>query len=524
MNKESSIKTRSALLSLDGITKIFPGVVALNDVQLHLYPGKIMALVGENGAGKSTIVKILTGIYQPDGGDIVLDNQTVRFRSPHAARRAGISAIHQETVMFDNLSVCENIFMGHQATRQGSFLLDWRKMKQKTRDLLDLLEVNFSPDTKLKELSVAQKHMVEIAKALSYETRIVIMDEPTAALSLNEIRELYNIIKRLKSEGKAILFISHKFEEIFAIADDYTVLRDGKFIGDGPISDVNTDSLIKMMVGRDLKQVFPKKEVSFGATVLEVSDLSNDIEFDGISFTLRKGEILGFYGLVGAGRSEMIQALFGITGITRGVVAIHGKKVRITCPKDAIKAGIAYVPEDRQIQGAILDMSIQENITLPQLEKVNRGPIVKASRERRLADTYGKKLSIKASGWRQQVGELSGGNQQKVVLSKWLATQPDILILDEPTKGIDVGSKAAVHDFMGNRVEEGLGVILISSELPEIMGIADTIIVMHEGLIKKRFTRETASAEQIMAAALGTAYEDAGNASQQAAGRSTGQA
>ena len=513
MNEDHSILKETSLLSLHGITKKFPGVVALDKVQLSLYPGKIMALVGENGAGKSTIVKILTGIYQPDEGEITLDNQAVHFKTPHDARHAGISVIHQETIMFDNLSVCENIFMGHQLTKKGSFLLDWKQMRKKTQDLLNLLEVNFTPDTMLKGLSVAQKHMVEIAKALSYETRIVIMDEPTAALSLNEIRELYKIIERLKKEGKAILFISHKFEEIFAIADCYTVLRDGQFIGEGNISDVNTDSLIKMMVGRDLKQVFPKKQVSFGETVLEVSDLSNETEFDSINFTLRKGEILGFYGLVGAGRSEMAQALFGISAVTRGKILINGKTISVTSPKDAIKSGIAYVPEDRQLQGAILEMSIQENITLPQLEKVNQGFVLNKNREEKVTDTYGKKLSIKSSDWGQKVDELSGGNQQKVVLSKWLATNPDILILDEPTKGIDVGSKSAVHEFMGNLVEQGLGVILISSELPEIMGISDTIIVMHEGLIKQQFSRDGTSAEKIVAAALGTEYENTGNGS-----------
>ncbi|MCP4719823.1 MAG: sugar ABC transporter ATP-binding protein [Desulfobacteraceae bacterium] len=499
------------LLSLKNITKEFPGVKALDSVRLNLYPGKIMALVGENGAGKSTIVKILTGIYQSDEGEITIDNRTVHFKTPHDARHAGISVIHQETIMFDNLSVCENIFMGHQLTKPNSFLLDWKEMKKRTEELLNLLEVNFTHDTILKDLSVAQKHMVEIAKALSYETRIVIMDEPTAALSLNEIRELNKIIERLKSEGKAILFISHKFEEIFAIADSYTVLRDGQYIGDGNISDINTDSLIKMMVGRDLKQVFPKKKVSFGETVLKVSDLSNETEFDSIDFTLRKGEILGFYGLVGAGRSEMAQALFGITSVTRGEISINGKKIIVHNPKDAIKSGIAYVPEDRQLQGAILEMSIQENITLPQLEKVNQGVVLNRDREKKVSDTYGKKLSIKSSDWEQKVGELSGGNQQKVVLSKWLATNPDILILDEPTKGIDVGSKSAVHEIMGSLVEQGLGVILISSELPEIMGISDTIIVMHEGLIKQKFSRNDTSAEEIVATALGTDYENIEN-------------
>ncbi len=491
------------MVSLTNITKKFPGVLALNKVHLNIFPGKVMALIGENGAGKSTIVKILTGIYKPDAGEFMLNGKLQNYVSPHDARNAGISAIHQETIMFDKLSVCENIFMGHQIRKRGSFLLDWKEMKAQTQKLLDRLEVDFTPDTQLANLSVAQKHIVEIAKALSYETQVVIMDEPTAALSLNEINELYKIIEQLKSEGKAILFISHKFEEIFAIADYYTVMRDGQYISEGNISDIKSDGLIKMMVGRDLQQVFPKVEVEKGEKVLEVEQLSHETEFADISFSVRKGEILGFYGLVGAGRSEMIQALFGISTPSNGTVKIKGKQVTINTPKDAINEGIAYVPEDRQLQGAILDMDITENITLPQLESANSGFILNRKKEKQIASHYGKKLAIKAAHWQQKVSQLSGGNQQKVVLSKWLATNPIILILDEPTKGIDVGSKAAVHEFMGELVKEGLGVILVSSELPEIMGMADKIIVMHEGLIIKRFDRKQANAEDIVAAATG---------------------
>ena len=491
------------LVTLKNVTKEFPGVLALDKINLNLYPGKVMALVGENGAGKSTVVKILTGLYQPDGGEFHMNGELQTFSSPHDARAAGISAIHQETVMFDNLSVCENIFMGHQLKKPGSFLLDWKTMRVKTQELLDKLEVEFTPETPLKYLSVAQKHMVEIAKALSYETELVIMDEPTAALSLNEIEDLYKIVEQLKSEGKAILFISHKFEEIFAISDHYTVLRDGQYISEGEIADVDTNSLIKMMVGRDLNQVFPKKKVEIGESILEVTNYAHKTEFDQINFSLRKGEILGFYGLVGSGRSEVAQAIFGISKPSQGTLKIDGELVTIKTPQNAIDAGIAYVPEDRQLQGAILEMDIKENITLPQLESVNNGYILKKAKENSVVDEFGEKLAIKAYNWTQKVSQLSGGNQQKVVLSKWLATDPKVLILDEPTKGIDVGSKAAVHELMGQMVNDGLGVILISSELPEILGMADNIVVMHEGLIKEILPRSEATSESIVALATG---------------------
>jgi rhamnose transport system ATP-binding protein len=495
---------KQPLVSLVNVTKAFPGVLALDNIQLNLYPGKVMALIGENGAGKSTAVKILTGLYKQDKGDFYMNGEKMDFDSPHDARTAGISAIHQETIMFDKLSVCENIFMGHQLKKSGSFLLDWKTMKRKTQILLDQLEVDFTPDTKLQNLSVAQKHIVEIAKALSYETELVIMDEPTAALSLNEIEDLYKIVNQLKKEGKAILFISHKFEEIFAIADYYTVYRDGQYIAEGEIKDIDSNNLIKLMVGRDLDQVFPKLEVAQGESILDVTGFTHPTEFDQISFSLKKGEILGFYGLVGAGRSEVAQAIFGISQPVSGEIKIAGETVTINSPKDAIKAGIAYVPEDRQLQGAVLNMDIKENITLPQLEQVNEGFILKSTKENAMADNYGQKLAIKAFNWSQKVSQLSGGNQQKVVLSKWLATDPKILILDEPTKGIDVGSKAAVHELMGQMVKDGLGVMLISSELPEILGMADNIIVMHEGMIKASFSKAEATSENIVAAATGS--------------------
>ena len=361
----------------------------------------------------------------------------------------------------------------------------------------------------LKHLSIAQRHIVGIARALSIDARIVIMDEPTAALSRHEIDELYGIIRGLKAQGKAILFITHKFDEIFAVSDRYTVFRDGRFIGEGRIEDVDQDRLVSMMVGRTIEHIYPKRPVKLGDTVLEVEGLSHPTEFENISFSLRKGEILGFYGLIGAGRSEVMQALFGITKPSHGRILLDGKELAITSPRDAIRAGIVYVPEDRGKQGAVLQLPIAQNISLPQLDRISRRGFIDVAEEFTLARRYGERLQVKASSWSQPVDQLSGGNQQKVVIGKWLATQPKVIILDEPTKGIDVGSKAAVHDFTVELAEQGLAVIMVSSELPEILGMADRVVVMHEGHIRRVFTREEATAEAIVTTATGAVHTGA---------------
>jgi len=501
-DREPAARDGRLLLSLDGVSKRFPGVVALDRVGLDVRAGEVLALVGENGAGKSTLVKILTGLYRPDEGEVRIGGRPVSFASPRDAWAAGITAIHQETVMFEELTVAENIFMGHHPLAAGA-MVDWRTIRQRTAELLDRLDVRLSPTARVKDLSVAQKHVVEIARALSHDARIVIMDEPTAALSQREIGDLFRVVRQLKAQGKGIVFISHKFEEIFAIADRYTVLRDGRFIGAGAIAEVDRDRLIAMMVGRRLDQVFPKRQVALGEIVLEVEGLSHETEFDDINFTLRRGEILGFYGLVGAGRTEAMQALFGITPWSCGRIRVKGREVRIRSPREAIAAGIVYVPEDRQAQGAILSMPISENVTLPLLDRICRGWILRRGAELAVARDYGTRLSVRAAHWQQPVEELSGGNQQKIVIAKWLATRPDVIILDEPTKGIDVGSKAAVHDLMGEFVEQGMAVILVSSELPEVMGLADRIVVMHEGRIRRVFDRDETDAQAIVAAAMG---------------------
>ena len=489
------------LLSLRGISKHFPGVRALHDVHLTLQAGEVTALLGENGAGKSTIVKILTGIYRPDEGEISIDGRLMAFAGPRDAWSAGITAIHQEPVMFDELSVVENVFMGHMPT--GGGLVDWSAMRTQTRALLERLDCDIDPQTRLKTLGVAQKHLVEIARALSHDARIVIMDEPTAALSAHEIDDLFRIIAQLKSEGHAILFISHKFEEIFRIADRWACLRDGEHVGEGAIAEVTPRELVRLMIGRAIEQVFPKRVVPIGAVALEVKGLGNATEFADISFTLRAGEILGLYGLVGAGRSEAMQAVFGLSKPRHGQVLVNGEVRTIRSPADAIRAGIAYVPEDRQVQGAVLPFGVRENVTLASLSRHAQGLLLSRGSELTQTRHLGARLAVKATNWDQKLQELSGGNQQKVVIAKWLATRPKIIILDEPTKGIDVGSKAAVHEFMVELAGEGLAVVLISSELPEVMGMSDRILVMHEGRIVSEFDRAAMDAAAIVTAATG---------------------
>ncbi|NDL63252.1 sugar ABC transporter ATP-binding protein [Acerihabitans arboris] len=497
------------LLSLKGITKKFPGVRALENVRVDLYPGRVTALIGENGAGKSTLVKVMTGIYQPEEGEILYKDIPIKLANPESAHKLGITAIHQETVLFDELSVTENIFAGHYLYSGIFKRLDWPAMRQKTTEILARLDVQIDPRAVLKELSIAQRHMVAIARALSFEAQVVILDEPTAALSQHEISEFYQIVARLKQERKAILFISHKFDEIFAISDYYTVLRDGSYIGSGHISDMTEAKMVTMMVGREISQAYPRPSHMPGETLLEVRDLCHPTEFSAIGFSLRKGEILGFYGLVGAGRTELMKALFGVTKPSHGQIIINGKARHFSHPAEAIGAGIVYVPEERQQQGAIIELPIYQNISLPQLSHLNPTGILNEKKEWALADEYARRLQVKAFSWRQSVETLSGGNQQKVVIGKWLATQPQIIILDEPTKGIDIGSKAAVHQFMAELVGLGLAVIMVSSELPEIMGMANRIIVMHEGLMVGEFNAADVTAEMIVSVASGSGEEAA---------------
>jgi rhamnose transport system ATP-binding protein len=490
---------QAPVLELSGISKRFAGIVALNKVGLSVRAGEVMALIGENGAGKSTLVKTLTGIYTPDEGSIRLGGEEMNFTCAQDAQRAGITAVHQETVMFDELTVAENIYVGRQPSRGGR--IDWKRIEAEAAKLFERLEVSLPVRARVKDLSVAQRHFVEIARALSQDARVVILDEPTASLSQREIQELYRIIGQLRAAGTAVIFISHKFDEIFTVADRYTVLRDGQFIADGALADISESELVALMVGRTVQDAYPKADVTPGEVLLEVEQLCHPTEFDNVSFQLRRGEILGFYGLVGAGRSEVMQALFGLTNNVSGSVKLEGKPVRIGCPQDAIAHGIAYVPEDRQHQGAHLSLPILQNITLPILSRIGFFLRKRRAEECAIARHFSEQLELKASHLTQNVSELSGGNQQKVVLGKWLATQPKVIILDEPTKGIDIGSKAAVHRFVSQLVAQGLSVILVSSELPEVLGLADRVVVMHQGHVKQVFSRAEATPESVVAAA-----------------------
>lgn len=492
------------LFSLRGISKSFPGVQALDDVSLDLYPGTVTALVGENGAGKSTLVKVLTGIYQPDAGTITLAGAPLRLTSPSAAARAGVTAIHQETVLFDDLSVAENIWLGH-APRGRFALIDRQAMRAQAAALLHSIGADLDPGTPLRDLGIASKHLVAIARALSIEARVVIMDEPTAALSTKEIEELYLLIEKLKAEGKAILFISHKFDEIFRIADRYTVLRDGRLAGEGAMDSVTEAELVQMMVGRPLDRIFPARSRNIGDEIFNVQGLCHPTEFHDISFSLKTGEILGFYGLVGAGRSEVMQALFGITRPSAGTLHLEGRRISIRSPAEATRAGIVYVPEDRGLQGAVKALPIFQNITLPSLRRTSRAGFLRLAREFALARDAVRRLDLRAASLDQNLGLLSGGNQQKVVIAKWLATRPKVIILDEPTKGIDIGSKALVHEFMAELAAEGLAVIMVSSEIPEVLGMADRVIVLREGRIAAEVSGPQMTPETLVRAAAGIA-------------------
>lgn len=489
------------LLQVQHLSKSFGGVHALKDVQFALRHAEIHALLGENGAGKSTLIKIITGLYQPDQGDILLDGQPIRFANTHAAKAQGIVAIYQEPSLFPDLDIAENIFVGRQPMRAGR--IDWQRMYAEAAELLGRLGVSLNPRTKARALSVAQMQLVEIARALSIKTRVLIMDEPTSALTLSEIEDLFVIVRQLREQGTSIIFISHHLEELFALCDRVTVLRDGSYVNTTSMSDVSTDSLIQMMVGRTLQEMFPKQKASIGDVVLDVEGLGVAGKFRDVAFKLHKGEILGMAGLIGAGRTELACALFGTDPATSGTIRLDGKIVRISSPQQAMQLGISYVPEDRKLHGLVLPMSIANNITLPELSNFTRFGWLNSGQEREMARQASQGLAVKMSSVDQIAGQLSGGNQQKVVLAKWLGTQPQVLILDEPTRGIDVGTKAAVHALMSNLAAQGMAILMISSELPEVLGMSDRILVMREGRVAAEFSRAEATQEKLMAAATG---------------------
>lgn len=488
------------ILELKNIAKSFSGVEVLHAVSFALRPGEVHALLGENGAGKSTLVKVITGVHQPDSGDILLDGQPVHFSDTHQTRQAGITAIYQELSLFPDLNVAENIFVGCQPVTMGG-QIDWHKLYTEAGKLLHSLGVDLDLRQKARNLSIAQQQMVEIARAFSLNARILIMDEPTSSLTLSEVADLFRLVRRLKKDGTAIIFISHRLEELYEIADRVTVLRDGTYVDTKLMKDVTRDQLIRMMVGRTISNLFPKQTVQAGDVVLKVENLTRAGAFYDISFELHKGEILGMAGLVGAGRTNVARAIFGVEPATSGRILLDGREMAITSPQQAIRLGLAYVPEDRQLHGLIPAMNITSNISLPILRKFSNWGWMQDRPEWKATYEAARQMEVRANNIWQFARELSGGNQQKVVLAKWLATKPRILILDEPTRGIDVGTKAAVHALMSNLASEGMAILMISSELPEVLGMSDRIMVMHEGHLTAEFTRAEATQENIIAAA-----------------------
>ena len=489
-------------LELKNISKNFHGVKALQNVDFQLQENSIHALLGENGAGKSTLVKILCGVYQPDSGIINLNNKQQTIPDPSASLSLGISAIHQESVMFDELSVTENVFIGNHITKSNG-LVDWGLMQDKTNQLLKDLEANIEPNEKIKDLSIAQRHIVQISRSLIHDADIVIMDEPTASLSQKEINELYTIIRNLKKQNKSIIFISHKLDEVIEVCDEFTVLRDGELIKSDTIQNTNKDQLITYMAGREVNQIFPKNNVTIENEIFEVRNLFKKTQFKDINFNLRKKEILGFYGLVGSGRTEIMKSIFGITKLDEGEILFKDQKILIRKPSDAIDQGIVYLSEERQQLGMTGLMSVKDNINMAVMDRNSNFYVMNTLKEIKNSSAMQEKLNIKVSYWSQLTQSLSGGNQQKTVIAKWLSTKPEVLILDEPTKGIDVRSKSAVHEFMGELVEEGMSIMMISSELPEILGVCDRVVVMYKGLIKDILNVKEASSEQIVKLASG---------------------
>jgi rhamnose transport system ATP-binding protein len=492
-------------LEISGISKRFAGTQALDKVALVLNPGEVHALLGENGAGKSTLIKIVTGMYKPDEGEILVEGNPVQIENAIQAQRLGIAAIYQEPRIFPDLNVAENIFIAH--SNRGK-VLHWRKLYSDAEAVMEKLGVKLDVRSQARDLTLAMQQSVEIAKAISLNARVLIMDEPTASLSAHEVKQLFTLVNALRNQGVAILFISHRIEEVFEIADRVTIFRDGKRISTAPVSQVTPESAIRDMVGRTLDTLFPKRDVAIGETLLSVKNLSKEGAFSNINFEIKRGEIVGFAGLVGARRTDVALALFGIAPADGGEVQLNGQLHKIISPQQAMSLGIAYVPEDRHEQGLVLPMSIIANISLPTLSQFLTGfGLIKSQKEASTAEDYRKRLSIRTPSVALEVSKLSGGNQQKVVISKWLNAKPSLLILDEPTRGIDVGAKAEVHSIISELATQGIGIMLISSDLPEVLGMSDRIVVMREGRQMAMLTGPEATQETVMTAAMGQIVE-----------------
>jgi inositol transport system ATP-binding protein len=495
---------RGPVLKMEGICRSFSGVTALQDVRLEVAGGEVHALMGENGAGKSTLMKILSGMVGKDRGDIYLQGESVTIESPRQALDLGIAMIHQELNPVRAMTVSENIFLGKEPCYRFTNVINRRQQRERTRAFFSELAISIDPDKKMADLSVAEMQLVEIVKAVSYNSRIIIMDEPTSALTGREVAKLFEIIQGLKSKGMAIIYISHKMDEIFRIADTITVLRDGQYIATRPADELDHDTLVKLMVGRKISELFPAIISQKGPVAIEVAGLAKEGCFQAISFQARQGEVLGIAGLMGAGRTEVVETIFGLRHADAGCVRIHGREVRIQSPADAIRHRVALITEDRKLQGLNLKASVRDNLTLVSLKQFCRlGQILQFQKENQAADAEMEHLQIKARHRDQPVKTLSGGNQQKVVLAKWLLTDPEIFILDEPTRGIDIGAKAEIYKIIAGLAAQGKTIILISSELEEILGLCDRVIVLYHGKITAEFERRAFNQETIIKAAMG---------------------
>lgn len=487
----------SYIIELRNIRKEFPGVVALDDVSFYISPGCVHALVGENGAGKSTLMKILSGSYTHFEGEIIYEGKSIQLQNEKDALKRGISIVHQELNPIPELSIAENIFLGREPQKIKG-IINAKELKKKTKDLLNQLGLDYDPETKVGELSIAQKQMIEIIKAISRNCKVILMDEPTSALTDIEVAYLFKQIKSLKKKEIAIIFISHKLNEVFEICDEVTVLRDGKFIGHSEIPDVTKDELITMMVGREVKDIYPPLPKHGEEVILSVKNLTAEGSFKNISFNLKRGEILGFAGMMGAGRSEIMRCIFGLDRYDEGEIILDGKKLKTRRVRDVIKAGIAMITEDRATYGFVGIQSILHNIALPNLDMFSKNTIIQKVKLQKESEIICKKLSVKAPDTLTQVGTLSGGNQQKVVLSKWLVRNVKVLIMDEPTRGIDVGAKQEIYKLIAHFAEQGMAVILISSEMPEVLAMSHRIVVMSDGEAIGELERDEASQDKIM--------------------------
>ena len=502
MGDSPSGPDRRPLLALAGVSKSFGAVAALQDVQLSLYPGEAHALVGENGAGKSTLVKILAGVHATDTGTLTVDGQPRTFTGPADALAAGIAVIYQEPTLFPDLSVAENIFVGRQPLR-ALRRIDPHTMRQESERLFSRLAVHLDPDRPARGLSIADQQLVEIAKALSYDARVLVMDEPTAALSGVEVERLFAVVRALRDAGAAVLFISHRFDEVFSLCQRITVMRDGRWVSTDPAADLTVDQVVRRMVGRDVSSLFPKQDTEIRDVLLDVRGLTRHGVFEDVSFTVAGGEIVALAGLVGAGRSEVVRAVFGIDRYDAGEVYVGGHRLPPGRPAAAITAGLALVPEDRRQQGLVMELSVERNATLTRRWSLARFGLLRRADEYRSARDWAGRLQVKAGRLTDPVSTLSGGNQQKVVLAKWLSTRPKVLIVDEPTRGIDVGTKAEVHRLLSQLAVDGVAVVMVSSELPEVLGMADRVLVMHEGRLVREIPRDRADEESVMFAATG---------------------